>query len=94
LRLSSSLSVALALDTCRPIARHDAERGERDDSVCGTPLSKERFAVALAEEKLNDVRAKLRDLRRIESTLTRLVGDCRAAHGTIRCPLIAALDSR
>ncbi len=50
-------------------------------------------ARVMAEEKLEDVRAKLRDLRRIESTLRRLVADCRAAEGTIRCPLIDDLTS-
>jgi MerR family mercuric resistance operon transcriptional regulator len=49
-------------------------------------------ARVMAEEKLEDVRAKLRDLRRIESTLRRLVADCCAAQGTITCPLIAALN--
>ena len=47
----------------------------------------------MAEEKLDDVRAKLGDLRRIESTLRRLVADCCAAEGTVTCPLIAALNS-
>ena len=51
-------------------------------------------ARVMAEEKLEDVRAKLRDLRRIESTLRRLVADCCAAQGTIACPLIAALNAR
>ncbi len=51
-------------------------------------------ARVMAEEKLEDVCAKLRDLRRIESTLRRLVADCCAAEGTITCPLIAALTSR
>lgn len=51
-------------------------------------------ARVMAEEKLEDVRAKLRDLRRIESTLKRLAADCCAAEGTIRCPLIDALTSR
>jgi MerR family mercuric resistance operon transcriptional regulator len=51
-------------------------------------------ARVMAEEKLEDVRAKLRDLRRIESTLRRLVADCCAAQGTITCPLIAALNTR
>ncbi len=48
----------------------------------------------VAEHKLADVRAKLRDLRRIESALKRLVADCCASHGTISCPLIAALRSQ
>ena len=51
-------------------------------------------ARVMAEEKLEDVRAKLRDLRRIESTLRRLVADCCAAQGTITCPLIASLNAR
>lgn len=51
-------------------------------------------ARVMAEEKLEDVRAKLRDLRRIESMLKQLVADCCAAHGTVTCPLIAALSAR
>ncbi|MCC7240870.1 MAG: Hg(II)-responsive transcriptional regulator [Acidobacteria bacterium] len=50
-------------------------------------------ARVMAEGKLEDVRAKLRDLRRIESVLRRLVADCCATHGTIACPLIAALHA-
>ena len=50
-------------------------------------------ARVLAEQKLEDVRAKLRDLRRIESTLRQLIADCCASQGTITCPLIAALHS-
>ena len=46
----------------------------------------------LAEQKLADVRAKLADLRRIESVLVTLVRDCRASHGTVSCPLISALQ--
>ena len=51
-------------------------------------------ARAVAEQKLEDVRAKLDDLRRIESVLTRLVDRCCASRGTITCPLIAALHAR
>ena len=47
-----------------------------------------------AEQKLKDVREKLGDLRRIESALARLVDDCCASHGTITCPMIAALQAR
>ena len=46
----------------------------------------------LAEHKLNDVRNKLADLRRIESALTQLVDDCCSAKGTITCPMITALQ--
>lgn len=45
----------------------------------------------VAEQKLADVRAKLDDLRRIESVLAELVTRCHAGRGTISCPLIAAL---
>ncbi|HUE87135.1 MAG TPA: Hg(II)-responsive transcriptional regulator [Vicinamibacterales bacterium] len=51
-------------------------------------------ARAMAELKLEDVRAKLRDLRRMESVLRHLVAHCRASRGTVMCPLIAALHSR
>lgn len=49
-------------------------------------------ARALAEEKLADVRARLADLRRIESALAQLVRDCRRAQATVACPLIGALQ--
>lgn len=48
-------------------------------------------ARVVAEQKLEDVRAKLDDLRRIESVLAQLVERCCASRGTITCPLIAAL---
>ena len=51
-------------------------------------------ARGVAEQKLEGVRAKLHDLRRIESALTRLVDRCSASRGTITCPLIAALHAR
>ena len=51
-------------------------------------------ARTMAEQKLGDVRAKLRDLRRMESALARLVTSCRAGRGTITCPVIAALSAR
>ena len=46
----------------------------------------------LAEQKLADVRARLTDLRRIESVLKTLVNSCQARHGTVSCPLIASLQ--
>lgn len=48
----------------------------------------------LAEDKLADVRAKLADLRTIESVLSKLVRHCRVNHGTVSCPLISALHER
>ena len=50
-------------------------------------------ARVMAEQKLDDVRSKLRDLRRMESALRRLVADCCRTRGRIACPLIAALRS-
>lgn len=51
---------------------------------CGT-------ARGIAEDKLRDVRARLRDLRRMHSALQGLVADCHATHRTVKCPLIASL---
>jgi MerR family mercuric resistance operon transcriptional regulator len=48
-------------------------------------------ARVLGEQKLADVRGKLADLRRMEAALARLVANCGASHGTVTCPLIAAL---
>lgn len=48
-------------------------------------------ARAAAEHKLTDVRAKLADLRRMETALAQLVRRCAATSGRVRCPLIAAL---
>ena len=50
-------------------------------------------ARAMAEQKLDGVRAKLRDLRRMESALQAVVADCRATRGAVTCPLIASLHS-
>lgn len=51
-------------------------------------------ARALAEEKLADVRAKLKALKQIESTLAKLVADCSTRRGVVSCPLITALQRR
>ena len=51
-------------------------------------------ARAMAEQKLRDVRAKLGDLRQMESALARLVTSCRTGRGRVTCPLIAALRAR
>jgi MerR family mercuric resistance operon transcriptional regulator len=51
-------------------------------------------ARVMAEQKLVEVRSKLRDLRRMESALRRLVAECCARRGTITCPLIKALHPR
>jgi len=49
-------------------------------------------ASALAQSKLEDVRARLADLARMESALAGLVGACQASDGDVRCPLIVALQ--
>ena len=50
-------------------------------------------ASRLAEHKLKDVRGKLADLTRMETTLSELVGACHARKGNISCPLIASLQA-
>jgi MerR family mercuric resistance operon transcriptional regulator len=50
-------------------------------------------ARAMAEHKLNDVRAKMFDLRRMETALAALIADCCATKGTVMCPLIATLQA-
>lgn len=53
-----------------------------------------REAQGLAERKLQDVQLKLQDLRRIQTALDTLVKRCRAARGTVCCPLISSLQTR
>ena len=53
-----------------------------------------REARALGQRKLEDVRQRLVDLRRIELVLARLVKDCDSARGAVSCPLIATLQQR
>lgn len=45
-----------------------------------------------AQQKLQDVRAKLADLKNMESALAKMVKRCRAARGNVRCPLISSLQ--
>lgn len=49
-------------------------------------------AAELAAHRLDDVRARLADLERIEAALSRLVDECHAHQGKVSCPLIAALQ--
>ena len=49
-------------------------------------------ASRLAEHKLQDVRAKLADLARMEVVLSELVYACHAREGNVSCPLIASLQ--
>ncbi len=50
-------------------------------------------ARTFAETRLADVRRKLEDLRRIEAALAELVDRCRAARGSVKCPLITGLHA-
>ena len=50
-------------------------------------------ASRLAEHKLNDVKEKLADLRRMESALSGLVRACHSRKGSVSCPLIASLQA-
>lgn len=50
-----------------------------------------REASRLGKQKLDDVRAKLADLRRIEAVLAALLRRCDATAGRVSCPLIASL---
>ena len=49
-------------------------------------------ASALAAQKLQDVRARLVQLQRIERALAQLVDQCQRNRGRMRCPLIDALS--
>ena len=48
-------------------------------------------AAELAALRLADVRARLADLRSMESALSKLVRECSTRRGRMSCPLIAAL---
>lgn len=50
-------------------------------------------ARGLAEQKLADVEARLRDLQALQHHLRALVEQCRTTLGTVRCPLIEALGA-
>jgi len=51
-------------------------------------------ARTIAEQKLELVRARLADLRRIESTLAGFVRECRFRRGNVVCPLIDSIKRR
>lgn len=50
-----------------------------------------RQAREQGRKKLDDVRARIADLKRIEAALAELVTRCSATRGRVRCPLIDAL---
>lgn len=50
-----------------------------------------REARAVATARLAEIRSRLRDMKRIESALARLLVQCEGARGNVSCPLIASL---
>ena len=50
-------------------------------------------ASLIARQKLNEVRGKLADLRRMEKTLVKLIGECEKSNGQVCCPLISSLHA-
>jgi len=48
----------------------------------------------LAESRVDDVRDKIRTLRRMETVLTQLVSDCRDRAVTSDCPILAAIEQK
>lgn len=51
-------------------------------------------ASKIAQQKLSEVRSKLADLRHMEKTLSKLVGECEKGRGQVCCPLISSLQAR
>lgn len=51
-------------------------------------------ASEIGAQKLGEVRRRLRELRRVEAALARLVRRCRVGRGRISCPLIGTLHQR
>lgn len=51
-----------------------------------------REAERLGSRKLDMVRERIAQLRRVEKVLTALVDQCHCNRGKVRCPLIAALE--
>lgn len=46
----------------------------------------------IAENRLADIRSRLRDLPRMEKVLSELVNQCHQSTGEISCPLIKAIQ--
>jgi len=46
-----------------------------------------------AEEKVRDIRSKIRGLRKMQGVLERLIRACRGKGPTSECPILEALDS-
>ena len=55
-----------------------------DGTQCGE-------ASRIAQQKLLEVRGKLGELKRMEESLTKLIGECEKGRGQVCCPLISSL---
>lgn len=51
-------------------------------------------ASRIAQQKLSEVRSKLAHLRRMEKTLSELLGECNKTKGQVYCPLISSLQAK
>ncbi len=52
-------------------------------------------AVSIAQKKLLDVRGKIADLRRIEKSLSGMIGECKKnSGGEVCCPMITSLKAK
>jgi MerR family mercuric resistance operon transcriptional regulator len=58
-----------------------------------TPGARARDVRTRASAKLADVRRKVRELRRMEKALTRLIAGCTGTGSASRCTILEALDS-
>lgn len=76
--IKSAQRVGFSLDDIADLLQLD------DGASCAQARTK-------AQAKLEDVRARLVDLSRIERALEELIGLCIASRGKVRCPLIATL---
>lgn len=50
-------------------------------------------ASKIAQQKLIEVRTKLANLKRMEKTLEKLLGECKKGQGQVCCPLISSLQA-
>lgn len=46
----------------------------------------------VAADRLDDIRAKIADLQKMESVLANLIGECETAGSAVPCPIIGALS--
>ena len=51
-------------------------------------------ASKIAQKKLVEIKKKISDLRRIEKTLSELLGKCKENDGAVQCPIISSLQMR